>query len=885
MTRSHFERVTGEMLSRYASSVMRMPARVFGLLLLLGILSALAAVKGLSVNTDSSRMIDDREPFRVNALRYEQAFPAQRNQILIIVRALSADEADFVTGALVTRLKAEPDLFSDVFSPSADPFFRRQGLLFLDIDNLLETSDRLSSAAPMLESLVLDPSLPQMFLQLSKVARASEEGLRLPVIAAAYDEVADVVESLMADAPRPLSWQRMFGREDALHQRLISVQPVLDYASLQPARPAVEAVRTLIESLPALKAGSATINLTGDPVLRTEELKSVSNGIELSALLSLALVALLLGFGLRDWRYLLLSMGSLLLSLLLTAGFAAVAFGELNLVSIAFTVLLIGLGIDYAIHLLLAFHDHHRLGCGLEEGVKRAIGEIGPALILAVFTTSIAFLAFAPTRFVGMAQLGVIAGIGVLIAAMVALTVIPAGLALLPRPTPRPGRAATLPKPAVPKRLVRPLTIGAILVSLAALPFLTKARFDADPMSLRDPQAPSVLAFELLFDREQDSPYRLNLLAPTLGDAITLAARMEALPEVRSAITLNDFVPSDQDEKLLEIDFLAGNLDFLLGADRPGDRVAAARAKAARGSDEDALLKLIAASESVAEIDADTPRGDAAVRLHRALVAFRERAAADPSFHAALEGLLLRYFPMQMERLRDQMTARPVTVADLPPDLRRRFVSESGIVRIEALPMEDVRVPEARRRFIDAVKAVDPGLSGGAYSVSEAGEVVALSMAQASLIALLFGATLIYFMLRRLRLMLLILIPLSLAAIWTVAAGILLSMPFNFANVIVLPLLIGLGVDSAIHLVMRNEAMAEQGALFRSSTPRAVFLSALTTIGSFGTLALSSHRGTASMGAMLTIAILFTLVATLVILPGLLALFDGSKAAAEKETP
>lgn len=865
------ERRIAGVLRRWVGIVGRHARLVLLFLVALSALAVTAAVRDLSVNTDSSEMIADDVPFRVNARRMQALFPQIRNQMLVILRGRTADEVDYAAAELTRRLGADPAHFRAVFAPAVDPFFLREGLLFLDYDALLDTSSRLSSAGPLLEKLLEDPSLAVFFEQLSRVARASEEGIDLSMVAPAYEEVARVVEEVTAGHPSPLSWQQLFGRDEALHQRVLTVDPVLDFASLQPARSAVEALRKAVDDLPAAYREGVTIAVTGDPVLRTDELRSVSDGIEVSALVSLLLVSLLLTFGLRSWQFVLASLTALLMSLVLTAGFAAIAIAELNLVSIAFTVLLIGLGIDYAIHLVLHYREQLDRGARHADAIAHTAHSVGPALVLAALTTVVAFFSFIPTKFVGMAQLGVISGVGVLIAFAVALTVIPALLELLPGLAPRrhhdgrPGRLA-----AAIGRWSVPVAGLALLAGLAALPLLPRVHFDADPMSLRDPASPSVKAFNLLFDRRQDSPYRLEYAAADLAGARAFKQRVEPLEVVDRTVSIEDFVPEDQELKLAEIEFLAGDLTFVLGrSDGLAARIAA-RGAVDRVAAAAAIGKLIEASRSIADSDDDAARRAAARRLGVALEALTKEAARQPQLYDTLEAELLRYLPMQMTRLGLQLQARAVTIDDLPPQLRRRYVAPTGEVRVEVLPAEDVRDPERRKAFVEAVAAIEPDLSGGAFTVLRGGEVVAEAMIEATLTALALGALVILLFARSLLFVLAVLAPLVLAGILTAATGALIDLPFNFANVIVLPLLIGLGVDSGLHLVMRARRLREGGAVFVTSTPRAVLLSALTTIASFGSLALSSHRGTASMGELLMIAIAYTLLATLVVLPGML---------------
>lgn len=848
---------------------------IAGLILLAG--GALyVAVNDLAINTDSSQMIDADEPFRVNARRMDRLFPRLNSQILVVIRADTADQADFAADGLASRLRARPDHIREVFAPSVDPFFQRQGLLFLDLARLMETTSLLSSAAPMLEQVVNTPTMVTLFNQLARVSEASYEGISLAVAASAYDEVAQTVDALAEGRDLPLSWQGMFGLENdtSLHQRLIVVDPVLDFDSLQPAKPAVETLRDIVSGLPPDMQQAADIYVTGDPVLRSDELKSVSDGIGLSAVVSLLLVSLLLAIGLRSWQFVLAALGALLLSLTLTAGFAAMAIGELNLVSIAFTVLLIGLGIDFAIHILLHYRERLRLDGAHSAALEGMLRGVGPALVLAAITTAVAFLAFVPTKFDGMAQLGIISGVGVLIAFIVAMVFIPALLGVLPRISPR----ATSPSQAggrwlgdIVERHALSIAVVSLLVGAAACILLPQVRFDADPMSLRDPDSPSVQAFQLLFDKPENAPYRINYIGDTLDTALAFEQRAEALEPVESAITLTDYVPADQESKLAEIDFLAGDLAFVLrDADEVADKMAGRTLD--RAAARDAFESL---ADSAGRIQADVPgtaEADASDKLLSALEAFRQAAADDPALYDRLNDALMRYFPMQMTRLQLQLTARPVGMSSLPPNIRQRYVAPSGEVRVEVLPAGDVRDPARRAQFVDAVEAISPDLAGGAYSVLRGAEVVAAAMLQASLTALLFGAILIFLIVRSLLFVAMVMAPLVLAGIWTAATGVLVGLPFNFANVIVLPLLIGLGVDSAIHLVMRGRSLPQVGDVFATSTPRAVLLSALTTIASFGSLALSDHRGTASMGLLLMIALAFTLIATVVVLPGLMSL-------------
>jgi hopanoid biosynthesis associated RND transporter like protein HpnN len=399
---------------------------------------------------------------------------------------------------------------------------------------------------------------------------------------------------------------------------------------------------------------------------------------------------------------------------------------------------------------------------------------------------------------------------------------------------------------------------GAIALGLGAAALLPFARFDDDPLNLRDPAAESVATLFELFDDPRVTPYAATLLAPSLEVGAALSARLDALPEVASTRAISDLVPADQDDKLATIDEMAVFLGPLFqgGSARP-----------APGPDENrAALEDLRAELGSTE----GARAPAARRLADALDRLAEDGGGwSPAALMQLEGLWLADLPGRLEALGTALEADTVTLDDLPAALRARYLAADGRVRVEVLPAEDLREPAARARFVDAVRGIAPEVTGAPVTLTEAGRAVIQAFGEAAAYALILIVLLLLVLLRSAWDALMVLAPLLLAALLTVGATVALDIPFNFANVIVLPLLFGLGVASGIHMVIRARGAGGAG-LLSTSTPRAVLFSALTTIGSFGALALSSHRGTASMGILLTIAITLTMLCTLIVLPALL---------------
>jgi uncharacterized protein len=867
----------------------RLVVRAAPLVLVLAVLATVGAgyvtVTKIGINTSTTDMLSPELPFRRFDAEISRAFPQLSDTLLVVIDGDTADLAADAAAALATGMKARPRLFREVFYPEGDAFFRRNGLLYLDVGELQALSDRLAEAQPLLAALNEDPSLRGLAGVLEQaLSNEAGSGPARAAVAPALDKMAVAVESLAAaragtGVAIPLSWRELLSDEvptPEARRRFIAAQPVLDYSSLMPAADAIETVRRLAGDLELTEARGIRVRLTGSPILFQEELETLRDSMGLVGLISILLVAGLLALALRSWRLVAATLLALFMGLIWTALFATLAIGELNLISVAFAVLFIGLSVDFGIHFALRYRE--ALDSGGEgtdasgNALADAAGGVGGPLTLCAVAAAIGFFSFLPTDYRGVSELGLIAGAGMFIALFANLTVLPAVLTLLPlRPgtaLPRNRAGAWLQAAVVNRR--RAVILTALVLGLGAAALTPFAWFDDDPLNLRDPETESVATLLDLFDDPRLQPYRVQVLAPNLPEAENLAVRLEALPEVKSTLTLADFVPREQDEKLGVIDEMAFFLTPLLVAqNNPAPPTPAERTQA--------LVNLRKSLET-----APTSLRVSAQRFAAAL----DRLGSDATVIAGLEQVLLGGLPQRLDDLREALQAGPVTLEDLPAQVRARLVAADGRALVEAVPAENLYEREPRRRFVDAVTRVAPAATGAPITITEAGRSVVRAFAEAAFYAVSLIVLLLLVLLRSVRETALVLAPLLLAAALTVAATVLLDMPFNFANVIVLPLLFGLGVAGAIHIVTRGRGSGDEigsaeiggRGLMATSTPRAVLYSALTTIGSFGALALSSHRGTASMGILLTIAIGLSLLSTLIVLPALLAAFPGSSA-------
>ena len=820
-------------------------------------------MNNLSMNTDTEDMLSAELAWRKLDQEYERLFPQYDNNILIALEAATPDQAQDAAALLYERLLPERDLFEFVYYPNALPVFRESGLLYLDTAELQDLSDNLAEVQPFLARLARDPTLRGLFEVLGDALDAAADGEQVD-IEPVLTRVNAALEALRDGRPYRLSWQELMSGDSAgqtPHREFIVLQPQLDYGGFFPATPAIEKIRGLYDELDIAADPGARLRLTGATVLAHEEMQSVMKGTGTAVALALCLVTFIMLAGLGSAKLALATVLSLVTGLAYTAAFATLTVGELNLISVAFAVLYIGLGVDFAIHYCLRYREHLSDGAPRGEALEQTSVNVGGSLFLCAVSTAIGFFAFIPTDYTGVAELGWISGFGMFISFATTLTVIPALLALLPY-TPGAPRASFGGARLVERHAGKILG-GAGCLALASALLLTGLRFDHNPLNLHDQDGAALTAYrELLADNDL-TPWTAIMIAADAEQADGYRAALSRSGLVEKVVTAADFIPAGQDEKLFIIDELGLLLgDLAVAPPDPASQTGAAR-----------LAALRAFREKLQETGSDEP---VFVRLRGNLAEFPGEGTDLKSVPgralAQLEQMLLASLPGRLEALNASLDADYITLETLPDQLKRLWVSAGGKRRVEIYPTQDMQDAAALREFVREVQSVTPEVTGAPVINLEASDAVAAAFGQAFLYAFIAITLVLYLLLTRKRDVLLVLIPLLAAAVITGGASALAGMPLNFANVIALPLLLGIGVDSGIHIIHRFRTDLPDGKnILATSSARAVLVSSLTTMGGVGNLALSPHAGTASLGLLLTLGIGVTLACMLLVLPALLA--------------
>ncbi len=848
----------------------RHPKAIIAAYALLGIASAYYAATHFAINTDINKLLSPTLDWRQRELDFEKSFPGRYDSILVVVDAPTSELASSATRALAQRLQANKTEFRSVEEVASGAFFARQGLLFLPVEELSKTTSALAQAGPLVRTLVTDPSLrglTQVVTLLMSGVRGnmvSTDDLARPLTAA-----AETVETVLSGGEATFSWQGLMNERaggPAQLRGLIQVRPVLDFSALEPGGRGAEAIRSAASDLDLAEAYRARVRLTGPVAMADEEFSTVRDGALRDTGATIVVVLVILWLALRSGKLIAAVFLNMFVGLAATAALGLMMVDALNPISIAFAVLFIGLGVDFGIQFAVRYrterHDTDDLHTALLETAKR----IGAPLTLAAAAVTAAFLSFTPTDYSGISELGVIAGTGMVIAFITSITNLPALLSVL-NPGGEPeeiGYRALAPVDHFLERYRIPVVGGTALMALLGTPLLYFLSFDINPVNLRNKNVEFVAT---LLDLSSDPNFGANsiaVLARSPAEAAATAERLRQLPESGRVVTLASFVPDHQDQKLALIAELKQKLGPALDAKaRPAP------------SDAETIAALRRAAEFTIEIVGSRtgPGADAAKRLADDLTRL---ANADKAARDTVAATFLRPLKTVLDEWRERLQAQPVSFETLPPELVHDWVTADGRVRVDVMPKGDPNDTEVLRSFARAVLAVYPNATGMPISILRAGETVISAFVQAGILALLSITILLWIVLKRFGDVLLTLVPLLLAGVLTLEICVLIGMPLNFANIIALPLLLGVGVAFKIYYIMAWRA--GQTNLLQSSLTRAVIWSALTTATAFGSLSMSNHPGTSSMGELLALSLVTTMCFAVLFQPALMGRPRNAKA-------
>lgn len=865
-------------LGAWARRIARGPWAVVGLGVALSALAAGVAATGLEFKTARIELVGDA-PFTRRHLALEEEF-GDLNAMVVAARADDPADVRAFLHALEGEVAADPEHFLGAFVRVDPQRLGGRALLFLPPDELGAWERRAGRAGDELERGGVLGVLGSVAAELEAQLASGGEG------AAGGAALLSVVERVLVDAEAALGgvevdrpplgelpgWDTagFTFTADGCGIALVSYVESAESGGLDPRSSAVAALREILSELQLRFPRVREVGLTGKPVLEVDEMRTYERDSIRSSIAALLGVTLLLVVAFRRWLGPVLIGLCLALAVTLTLGLAVAWPGHLNLMAVVFVVVVIGLGVDFGIHLVARYDQERLAGLDPGEALERACVATGPAILAGAVTTAGAFAVAVFTEFKGLREFGAIAAFGVLASVAIMGSVLPALVVGLDRwrskaPPPAAGRLLRGWERALRLRPRLALTVVAG-VTVAASLLAPHVRYDGDLLAMQDPQLDSVRWERRLFDDAQLSGWFLAYPSRDLEELAEVAARVRALPGVDRVESVLDVLPTDQEARLPAVRRIQALLAGALAAEPRRPTAAAWRAACGR---------LVDALEEALEGALAAERGDALAALEGLLERVEALGVAcrDPLPPSALD-YDARLDAALRARLEPLVTpaVEPLRPEALPSALRQRLLGAQGSALLRIYPRGNLWDPAQLADFLAEVRGELPEVTGVPVLLHESSQLMQRGYRQAGWLALAVVALCLVVYFRRPGAVALALGTLAVGTLWFVGALVALGLPLNPANLVALPLLLGIGVDTAVHVIHRSQELRGDEPLVASSLGRAVVFSGLTTVVGFGSLMLGDHPGTASIGSTISLGVACCLVAGLSLPLAVLAL-------------
>jgi hypothetical protein len=911
----------------------------------------------LEFDMDRNSLVGEDKPSHRNFLAMQREFPSQ-DDIVVVVESDDTEKNRQVVERLGARLEAESvarnptNVFGDIFFKGDLRLMGKKALLFFPETNLVEFSKALGDYRPFMDQFMGSTNMASLFRQVNTLIRTSgrersektesfvkalpamERLLRMatdslsrpgnppsPGVEALFGGGAEaerakyitlgrgriylvsakppLVKVTAADV-KPSLWEQIWGKPaDATAKRIEETRSSRQGSA---NRAAIRRIRELVAEVSAEVPG-VNMGVTGESVLALDEMNQSEKDSTVATLLSLFICAVIFVVGYRQTGRPLKAMLCLVMGLGYTMGYTTLVVGHLNILTITFAPMLIGLAIDFGVHLVTRYEEELRHGRTDQDSMFKAVVYTGQGIFTGCFTTAGAFLAMSLTDFRGIQEMGVISGGGLLLCLVPMITVLPV---LLLR-----GRQNQIDEVAGARQmredalvsfevgaepveptdtrarlermwLDRPWTVIGVVAALCVLAAvrLPSVRFDYNLLNMQSAGLPAVVFEHKLIGSSEKSVLFGALVADSLEHAAELEAKVRALPSVSSTDSMARYLSEDQRAKLEMVRAARSNLAGLKFA--PLDPGPVDLTELSQRLWAFAGYMGLAADELVKQKDPELASrlksiGAAAREMRVAM--FRGNREANASKLGAFQRAFLGDVQETLMAIRDQDDSGPLRVEDLPAQLRNRFVGKTGKHLVQVYPKHDVWSREEQATFVRELRTVDPKVTGTPVQLYEYTSLLKNSYVEAAWWALGAIVILVFIHFRSLGPVLLSLLPVAIGTLWMVGFMGWAGIPFNPANIMTLPLVIGIGVTNGIHILNRF-AEEKNPSILAKSTGKAVLVSGLTTIAGFGSLIVGEHQGIQSLGWIMAVGTATCMTAGLTFLPAVLTLRGRGKTGA-----
>ncbi|MGH7951829.1 MAG: MMPL family transporter [Limisphaerales bacterium] len=880
------------LLGKLASAVCRHPRCFFYPQIALFVACIFYTVAFLQFDTNRDDLVGPNQRYHRNFLQLQKEFPQQGNDLVVVAESDNPERNRQFIERLAMKMSAETNLFADIFYQHDLAMMGTKALFFVPEKDLATIQTTLRDDLPFIRKFTQTTNLTSFFEQINTAFRtapretnAQTESLvqALPVLARILKQANSSLQ--MPGQPPSPGVASLFGAGDVSdtyitfdHDRIFLLTTHAPTNSLN--GDAIERLRQLIGETKNEVTG-LNVGLTGEPVLDYDEMRQSQKDTTKASIVSLILCALIFIYGYNETGRPIKATICLVIGLGYTLAFTTLTVGHLNILTITFVPMLIGLAIDFGVHLITRYEEELRHGKTKIAALTKAMVFTGQGIFTGALTTAGAFVAMAFTNFKGIREMGIICGGGLLLCFVPMMTLLPILLLrgrqnILDQRTTEDERRARIEN----IWLQRPVWVIAatIVLCLAALIGVRKVYFDYNLIQMQSPTLSSVIFEQKLIHSADKSLLCGAIVATNLQEAISLEGRIMKLPTVADieppADMLNNFLEPNQKKKI----------GLIRGIKQEVAPLHFSRPDLSPVNLDDLSSTLYSlygyCGAALAEIgNSDPELSQQFISLRTAIENLRKTmlagSGADLIKHAdklaAFQQALFNDVRQTFESLQNQNVNSSLRVEDLPVTLRDQFIGETGKFLLQVFPKKDVWQRANQEKFVADLRTIDPDATGTPVQLYEYETLLRKSYIQAAWYSLIAIAILVLIHFRTFGSVILALLPVGIGTLWLAGLMGALNIPFNLANIMTLPLVIGIGVTNGIHILNRYAEEGTPGILSRS-TGKAVLVSGLTATAGFGSLILAKHRGIHSLGCVMAVGIVACMIAGLTFLPALLNL-------------
>ena len=836
---------------------------------------------------------------------YRKHFKDLEGMVIVAEGGTTTRMAQF-SDNLASKLKSYPDLFSKVIYKFDTSYFRSRFLLYLDPENLKTLQKKLEDHRDFIETVNASPGLNPLINQINnEISSGMVDSLMVDFLG---DDENDEEENKKDENDLKLlikileemngslennyhyqsPWQSLFNsNEESLRDKgylvsknekllFILVVPNEDETSFTGYKDSVYFARDLIaevkKDFPEIEVG-----LTGEDVISTDEMITTQQDVELASKIALSGVSLLFIIAFRGIVKPLLAVLSLLVALAWSLGFTSLTVGHLNILSVVFTTILIGLGIDFGIHILERYKEERQSGADILPSLHNTLQGTGQGNFSGAITTAMAFGAMALTDFIGIVELGWIAGWGILFCMVAMILLLPALVTLeekwrkpnLPKSTKKSvsSKISGLDKIFNHYKLI--IVVCSLLVLLGSLS-LRKNFFDYNLLNLQAKGTEAVQYEMRILENAGRSAWSAAFLADSLEEVQQKEAKLKNLSTVENVESIAAMVPDNQIENA---EFIKENLAPMFSEIFVEEENELFSLKALKKTLKRIRFKLQGREGKEDKV------AQAATEIDQF---FKKNEILEPALvKASLEGFSNKLFTdyrKLMEDLKLNVDPRFIEISGIPKSLRERYISDHGKFLITVFPSVDIWDIEKREKYLKDLRSVDFNVTGSAVHMFNSTRLMTEGYIKGGIYAMVAIVIYVFIVFRNIRTVLFILIPVFAGSIWTLGIMDLTGLKLNMANLVILPLILGIGVVNGIHITHRyREEKDKNQVVLSKSTGQAVILSSLTTMIGFGSMMVADHYGVYSLGLVLSLGVFCCLIASITFLPALLKLSTAKK--------